>query len=226
MMPEMDGMQLARAIRADPALSALRIIFMVPFYFSDSNLLPDIGPIQTLTKPIHMAALRKALAPPDKAAKKRTPDMPCPAVPPAPARTTSLLLVEDNQVNRMVLLRQLHKLGFQIVDEAGNGIEALEAASAKPYDLIFMDCQMPQMDGYEASRCVRELEAEHKAPHAGRIPIIAVTAHALQGDREACLEAGMDEYVAKPVRLDDLRRVLNRWLPEESEALAKKETLP
>jgi signal transduction histidine kinase/CheY-like chemotaxis protein len=224
MMPEMDGMQLARTIRSDPTLSALRIIFMVPFYFPGNNQMSDLGPIQTLTKPIHVAALRMALALPDESTKKSTMASRL-VVPPAPERTTRLLLVEDNHVNRMVLLRQLHKLGFKTVDEAGNGIEALEAASAKPYDLILMDCQMPQMDGYEAARCVRELEAEHKAPHAGRIPIVAVTAHALQGDRESCLEAGMDDYVAKPVRLDDLRRVLNRWLPEEREALMTKEAL-
>jgi CheY-like chemotaxis protein/anti-sigma regulatory factor (Ser/Thr protein kinase) len=211
-MPDMDGTQLARAIRADPALSALRIIFMVPFSLPSGGQAQDLGPIQTLTKPIHVAALQNALVPPD-ATRPRVKDTPKRVAP--PVRTARLLLVEDNRVNRMVLLRQLHNLGFKDVDEAGNGIEALEAASAKAYDLILMDCQMPEMDGYEAARCVRELEAERKAPHTGRVPIIAVTAHALQGDRDSCLDAGMDDYLAKPIRLDDLRRVLNRWLTED-----------
>ena len=225
-MPKMDGVQLARAIQTDPSLAALRIIFMAPFHLSSSEQTQDIGAIQTLTKPIHVAALRKALAIPDGLARKHAETIRRTTPLPAPVRNSRLLLVEDNRVSRMVLLFQLHDMGFQNVDEAGNGVEALEAASAKVYDLILMDCQMPEMDGYETARCVRELETEGRAPHTGRIPIIAVTAHALQGDRKSCLDAGMDDYVAKPVHMDDLRRVLNRWLAEDNLPTMEEGTAP
>jgi len=216
MMPKMDGVLLTRAIRADPALSALRIVFLAPFHLPNAGQAAELGLIQTLTKPIRVGALRKALLPQDPASRKRAEGLRLASTAATPVRTARLLLVEDNRVSRMVLLSQLLDMGFKSVDEAGNGIEAMELISAKVYDLILMDCQMPEMDGYAAARCVRELEAESKAPHLGRIPIIAITAHALQGDRKSCLDAGMDDYVAKPVHMDDLRRALDRWLTEKN----------
>jgi PAS domain S-box-containing protein len=114
-----------------------------------------------------------------------------------------VLLVEDNEVNRKVALRLLEKLQL-VVEVATNGVEAVQKATTNAYDLILMDCQMPEMDGYEATRRLRA--------HGVRTPIIALTANALQGDREQCLLAGMDDYLAKPIKPDELKRTLARWL--------------
>jgi PAS domain S-box-containing protein len=120
-------------------------------------------------------------------------------------RARRVLLAEDNAVNLKLGVRLLEKLGCR-VDAAGNGREAVEMAERFPYDLIFMDCRMPEMDGYEASRKIRS-----RAPAGPRVPIVALTAHAVKGAREECLQAGMDDYVTKPVRPADLERMLVRW---------------
>jgi signal transduction histidine kinase/ActR/RegA family two-component response regulator len=114
-----------------------------------------------------------------------------------------VLLVEDNEVNRKVALRLLDKLQL-VVEVATNGIEAVQKATTNAYDLILMDCQMPEMDGYEATRQLRA--------HGVQTPIVALTANALQGDREQCLLAGMDDYLAKPIKPDELKRTLAHWL--------------
>jgi PAS domain S-box-containing protein len=120
-----------------------------------------------------------------------------------------VLLAEDNLVNQKVALALLKKMGLQ-VEVAGNGQEALHAAQVKHFDLILMDCQMPVMDGYESSRLIRETEIP-----GHRTPIIALTANAMVGDRERCLEAGMDDYLPKPIRIPDLEEALRRWLHME-----------
>jgi len=129
--------------------------------------------------------------------------LPCPLRP----RSRRVLLAEDNAVNLKLGLRILEKMGCR-VDAAGNGREAVEMAARFPYDLIFMDCRMPEMDGYQASRTIRL-----RPPAGGRVPIVALTAHAVSGAREECLDAGMDDYVTKPVRPADLERMLQRWSP-------------
>jgi CheY-like chemotaxis protein len=128
----------------------------------------------------------------------------------APLQGVNILLAEDNLVNQRVAVAVLKKLGLK-PDLAVNGEEALAAAQAKSYDLILMDCQMPEMDGFQATRAIRALE-----PDGIRVPILAMTANAMQGDRERCLEAGMDDYLAKPVAILDLKSALQRWLPAAS----------
>jgi CheY-like chemotaxis protein len=117
-----------------------------------------------------------------------------------------ILIVEDNAVNQMIAARLLEKLGCR-VDVAANGREAVEMAGLLPYDAIFMDCQMPEMDGFEATQEIRSREG----PSVHR-PIIAMTANAMQGDRERCLNAGMDDYISKPIRKADLNEALERHL--------------
>jgi two-component system sensor histidine kinase/response regulator len=119
--------------------------------------------------------------------------------------TGRVLLVEDNPVNQRIAVHALQSLGL-VVDAAANGQDALDALSKTRFDLIFMDCQMPGMDGYEATRHLRNLEVGR------RTPVIALTAHAMQGDRERCLEAGMDDYLTKPFNLPSLRQIVERWM--------------
>ena len=120
-----------------------------------------------------------------------------------PARGSRILLVEDNQVNQRLAARMLKKRGHD-ADVAENGFEALKMLSLKTYDLILMDCQMPEMDGFETTRRIRT--AEETTGH--HIPIVAMTANALPGDRERCIEAGMDEYIAKPVHAEMLYQMI------------------
>jgi len=133
--------------------------------------------------------------------------------------TAHILLVEDNVTNQQVALGILKKLGLQ-ADVAQNGMEAIEALKTSPYDLVLMDVQMPVMDGIEATRRIRNAEREPptsdlRPSTSGRLPIIAMTAHAMSGDREKCLEAGMDDYIAKPVDPQALTDILKRWLRTE-----------
>ena len=122
-----------------------------------------------------------------------------------------VLLVEDNKVNQMVASKMLAAMGLT-VDLADDGEKALAALAEKDYDLVLMDCQMPVLDGYQATRAIRSQES----PGAKRLPIIAMTAHAMEGDRQKCLEAGMDDYIAKPVKRELLRKLLGQWLPPVS----------
>jgi CheY-like chemotaxis protein len=129
------------------------------------------------------------------------------------ARSERILIVEDNHVNQRLAVKQLERLGFGATT-VSNGREAVEAESATPYDVIFMDVQMPVMDGFEAAAEIRRREIRSRR----HVTIIAMTANALNEDREACLAAGMDDYVSKPVSLSALRAVLERWLPTPTTA--------
>ncbi len=129
----------------------------------------------------------------------------------------NLLVVDDHPVNLLFMRKVLKKMGFNNADEASSGREAIEMAKKKNYDLIFMDCQMPDVDGFEASRIIREAEE-----HIGDVKIIAVTADAMKGARENCLDSGMNDYISKPVDVEKLQDVLSIWLPDKQDKKSKK----
>lgn len=133
---------------------------------------------------------------------------------PAPTKGEKILVVEDSKINQTVVLSMLGKLALG-ADLAENGREAVEKIKRQDFALVLMDCQMPEMDGYEATRLIRELEAAH-AEGAVHTPIIAMTAHAMPGDREKCIDAGMDDYMAKPIKLADLRGMIAKWVVKGS----------
>ncbi len=123
-----------------------------------------------------------------------------------------VLVAEDNPVNRQLILLQLRSLGFQ-AEAVSNGEEAVAAVAARRYTLALMDCQMPEMDGFEATTAIRAAEGGESANGRQRLPIIAITANAMPGDRERCLAVGMDDYLTKPMLIEQLRSVIERWLP-------------
>jgi CheY-like chemotaxis protein len=125
----------------------------------------------------------------------------------APLLQARVLVAEDNLVNQKVATRMLERLGCR-VDVAATGSEALRMLEMFPYDVVFMDCNMPELDGFDAAAEVRRREGAGR-----RLPIVAMTAYAMQGDRERCLAAGMDDYISKPVTLGDLQAALERWVP-------------
>jgi len=219
----MDGFELARAIKSDPALARVRLILLTSFgQRGDDVAARDIGVAAYLTKPVRQSQLYDCLATVvGQPSASAGPDAPCelPAArPTGAARKMSnklILLAEDNIVNQKVAARQLQKLGYR-ADLVANGLEALEALGRIAYDLVLMDCQMPEMDGYEATAEIRRREGDSK-----RTPIVAMTANALEGDREKCLAAGMDDYVSKPVKPEELAAVLGRWLPKGVEEFAE-----
>ncbi len=129
-----------------------------------------------------------------------------------PVRRLHILLAEDNPVNQKLAVRILEKMGHSVT-VADDGEEALAALAGKDFDLVLMDIQMPKMDGFETTRAIREQERET----GGHIPIIAMTAHALKGDRERCLAAGMDEYVGKPIQIEALNKVLQMVIDQGAE---------
>ncbi len=220
-MPGMDGMQLARHISEDPAIARTRLILLTSIgQRGDGEEARRAGIEAYLTKPMRQSELYDAIATvmgaPDAAREKSAPLV---------TRHTlremqtgdrpRLLLAEDNPVNQKVAARMLEKLGYR-VDVAQNGLEALETIARNRYAAVLMDVQMPGMDGYEATAEIRRREAA--LAWGGKyhnIPIIAMTANAMQGDREKAIEAGMDDYLPKPVRQEALTETLSRWVPEE-----------
>lgn len=205
-MPEMDGLTLARLIKNDPRFADLLLIMMTSLdQRSNWQALATEGIGLCLTKPVRQSQLLDGLL--NLMVQQQPITVALPVEKSTVLKTDlCILLAEDNLVNQKVALRQLAKLGYQ-VDIANNGQEALDAISNKVYHLVFMDCQMPQLDGYNAT-----LELRRREVPGHRLPVIAMTAHAMQGDREKCLAAGMDDYITKPVKMEELERVLNSWI--------------
>lgn len=220
-MPGMDGMTLAKTIKQDPSIAKTHLIILTSLgnHFT-SDELAKAGTEAYLVKPLKQSRLFDTLVNVlsvdsglEDSDKKSSPT-PKESAPPFIAR--KVLVAEDNQVNQRIAVAQLKKLGCT-VDVAANGIEVLEMLPRLGYDFVLMDCQMPEMDGYEATRSIRKREQQGGKACRWKSPmvVIAVTANAMQGDREKCVEAGMDDYITKPMRGDDLRRVLERWSPKE-----------
>jgi PAS domain S-box-containing protein len=208
-MPDVDGLSLARTIRANPEWRAIPIVLMTSLGgLADPQTLKAIGIARWLSKPVKAAHLRDVLnATIGAAAAPRGATKPG-APPPAPSALRGRVLVaEDNMTNQKVTLLQLRHLGCT-ADAVANGAEAVAALIQCPYDVVLMDCQMPEMDGFEATRRIRALSGDRRG-----VPVIAMTASALSGDRERCLAAGMDDYVSKPAKPADLEAALRKWIP-------------
>ena len=256
-MPGMDGLTLARAIKADPALASVSLVLLTSLgRRGDAAAAYEAGIIACLPKPIRKTQLEACL----EAALGR-----CSGETSTTLSLTSsftqhslkeiqehndarILVADDHTVNQQLAVLMLQRLGHR-VDVVANGLEAIDAVKRIPYALVFMDCQMPEMDGYEATRQIREWEQEEaideklerrseakgnrprvtgkiKEPVernandeirlTPRVPIIAMTANAMRGDREACLAAGMDDYLWKPVKPEHLAQKLDKWLPKKA----------
>jgi len=244
-MPGLDGLDVARLIKADPALAMLRLVLFTSFsYRGAAQAAQAAGFDAFLTKPIRQAHLYDCLS----LVVHGTPPLPesaGPSVTPLITRHTvteanaaqrgRVLVVEDNRVNQKVAAKMLERAGYR-VDVVANGREAVEVVAQIAYALVFMDCQMPEMDGYEATRAIRQREAKGQGPEthtdaagsgllspvSGHVPIIAMTANAMRGDRETCLAAGMDDYIAKPIRREDLEAILARWQPDRAGSSAER----
>jgi PAS domain S-box-containing protein len=205
-MPEIDGMALGRRIKSDPVLADTRLLLVTAFDArAQGREAISAGFAAYLTKPVRQSQLYESMA--DAVFGLTRSDAAETVGYPAVQHGDRILLVEDNEVNRQVTLRQLQKLGYA-AKFATDGREALERASREDFDLILMDCQMPVMDGLEATRALRRLESRT----GKHVPIVAMTANALERDRDECFGAGMDGYLTKPVSLTDLRATLERWL--------------
>ncbi len=206
-MPEMDGLMLARAIKAEPRTAAMSLMILTSMGRLSSEEIQKAGVAAYLTKPVKQSLLYDQIASVIAGIPKETlPERAMPnALASTPTKSTRILVAEDNVINQMVTLGQLQKLGY-CADLAVNGLEVLIALRKADYGIILMDCQMPEMDGYEATRRIRADASLARQPK-----IIAVTAHAMAGDSAKCLAAGMDDYISKPVKLEDLGAKIARW---------------
>jgi two-component system sensor histidine kinase/response regulator len=216
MMPDMDGFMLVEELRKDPSLAPRTIMMLTSAdRQADAERCRRLGMAAHLVKPVKaddlqiaiLAALSGALR------EKRAPSRQnmTQAAPAHPAQQLRILLAEDNPVNQRVALHILQKGGHSVL-AVGNGREAVDALASEDFDVVLMDVQMPDMDGFEATHAIRMREQI-----TGRhVPIVAMTAHAMRGDRERCLEAGMDEYLAKPVRATELLQLIQKFAPQSA----------
>jgi signal transduction histidine kinase/CheY-like chemotaxis protein len=211
-MPALDGTSVAAAIKSHPAVRNTVVIMLTSVgHISEVRSMEGVRVDACLVKPVRQSMLLNAIT---SAWSKRMEHgqvaeaggrtLPAPGL--FAGTTLRVLVAEDNVVNQKVAARMLERLGLR-ADVAADGQEAVQMHDMRPYDLILMDCHMPEMDGYAATAEIRRREGSR-----ARIPIVAMTAEAMEGCRENCLEAGMDDYIAKPVKLDDLAEALRRWL--------------
>jgi signal transduction histidine kinase/DNA-binding response OmpR family regulator len=212
-MPGMDGIQLARAISAEPAISSTRLVLLTSIGLNIDEAALMAGVEVVLTKPVRQSQLHDAVATMLGASTGTVTEPSWESTRPTPAAEDQasrghVLLAEDYAVNQVVAVRMLERSGYT-VDAVNNGREALEAHSNIPYAAVLMDVQMPEMDGYEATAEIRRREGSGR-----HTPVIAMTADAMQGDRDRALAAGMDDYIAKPVQREELDAVLERWIPK------------
>ncbi|MBF0477296.1 MAG: response regulator, partial [Deltaproteobacteria bacterium] len=225
LMPEIDGETLGKMIKEDSLLKNTILVMMTSAgRRGDAARLEKIGFGAYLTKPVRQSQLLNCVmtvlggkAPaetsPQRIITRHT-------VAENLKRKIRILLAEDNITNQKVAIRYIEKMGYR-VDAVANGKEAVETLKTIPYDLVLMDVQMPELDGYEATKMIRNNDVpvlDHQ------IPIIAMTANAMKGDREKCLEAGMDDYVSKPIMPADLAQVIDRWISAEP-AVEDKQTV-
>jgi len=212
---DMDGLTLASQVVGDLRYPAPRILLLTPLGNRiDAELLQGMGVQYCLSKPVRQSRLRDCLESLRPGGRKtlNSGSASHDTAILAARRNWKILIAEDNAVNQKVALRQLKRLQHE-ADSVTNGAEAVDAYLRVPYDVIIMDCQMPEMDGFEATRRIRALEADNLAGGRGKHAyIIAMTANAMQQDRQECLSSGMDDYISKPVSLGDLESALSRAL--------------
>jgi CheY-like chemotaxis protein len=208
-LPGTDGLSVAESIRKLPGCESLKLLLLTSVHLRAGDpRAAAAGVSVSVYKPIRPKQLLDALS---QSLDRRLPSSR--KAPSAPAFDPSfasryplrILVADDNRVNQKVASSFLEKLGYR-VEVVGNGLEVLQALERKPYDIVFLDIHMPEMDGYEAA-----LRMHKRWPDDDRPRIIAMTGNAMQGDKQRCLEAGMDDYIAKPVRIEDLRTALERW---------------
>ena len=209
MMPGMDGLQLARAIRGSPELPVMRLLLLTSVGSQgEPHEARRAGVDAYLTKPVRQGQLLDVLAGMLSRNTAQRPDVgPVAQAAAFTSPGTKILVVDDNAVNRAVIVGMLEAYECR-ASEAADGAEAVRKSAEGEFDLVFMDCQMPVLDGFEATAAIRRQEA---AANHRRVPIVALTASVLQGERERCLAAGMDDYLAKPVRQEELGNMVRRW---------------
>jgi CheY-like chemotaxis protein len=212
MMPELDGFGVAARIRQIPDLLRTPLVMLTSSgQLGEIARCHELGIDAYLTKPINPSELQETIM---RVLDSRT--LPTPAAtaaeaaPEAPLQRLHILLAEDNVVNQRLAVRVLERMGHS-VDVVEDGRGALRAVTNDHFDLVFMDVQMPVMDGFEATTQIRA----HERTTGLHVPIVAMTAHAMKGDRERCLEVGMDDYLTKPFDTAALRHVLERFFPED-----------
>ncbi len=226
-MPEVDGRMLAQQIKADTTLAPTKLVMLTSLGECDEDELKlTAGILACVHKPIKESELFDCLATviageEVKQQKRLTAERGAVFASSEAKKQMLILLAEDNEVNREVALLQLQAIGYETVDTATNGLEVLEALRHSDYDVILMDCQMPQMDGYEATAEVRRREGNDK-----HTPIVALTAHALEGEKEKCLTAGMDGYLSKPINPEELAAALDKWTGNGSEKVVVLTEIP
>jgi CheY-like chemotaxis protein/HPt (histidine-containing phosphotransfer) domain-containing protein len=215
-MPGMDGLMLAGEIRKLPGGENLPLVLLTSMgVHAEQNDEARVSFASCLTKPLKPAQLREVLLRVVSGARPVAKKPPVNTkLDPTMAQRLPLrvLLCDDNAINQKVAMRLLQQMGYR-ADLAANGIEALAAIDRQPYDLVFMDVMMPEMGGLEATRLIRQRQRQtnHFPNYKSPMIVVAMTASAMQGDREKCLGAGMDDYIAKPVRLEDVRAIVERW---------------